>query len=122
LKEIQPPEKIQETMNSVVIAANQKIAAQDFATAVETKADGEKRGSIKQAEGQKQSKILIAEGEAQAIKIVNEAANAYFVGNAQLLRRLETVEKALSSNAKIVLPEGQSLVNVIGNLAGINTK
>jgi regulator of protease activity HflC (stomatin/prohibitin superfamily) len=122
LKEIQPPEKVQETMNSVVIAANQKIAAQDFATAVETKADGEKRGAIKQAEGQKQSKILIAEGEAQAIKIVNEAANAYFIGNAQLLRRLETVEKALSSNAKIVLPEGQSLVNVIGNLAGINTK
>jgi regulator of protease activity HflC (stomatin/prohibitin superfamily) len=122
LKEIQPPEKVQETMNSVVIAANQKIAAQDFATAVETKADGEKRGAIKQAEGQKQSKILIAEGEAQAIKIVNEAANAYFIGNAQLLRRLETVEKALSSNTKIVLPEGQSLVNVIGNLAGINTK
>ena len=122
LKEIQPPEKVQETMNSVVIAANQKIAAQDFATAVETKADGEKRGAIKQAEGQKQSKILIAEGEAQAIKIVNEAANAYFIGNAQLLRRLETVEKALSSNTKIVLPEGQSLVNVIGNLAGINNK
>ena len=122
LKEIQPPEKVQETMNSVVIAANQKIAAQDFATAVETKADGDKRGSIKQAEGQKQSKILIAEGEAQAIKIVNEAANAYFIGNAQLLRRLETVEKALSSNTKIVLPEGQSLVNVIGNLAGIDNK
>jgi regulator of protease activity HflC (stomatin/prohibitin superfamily) len=119
LKEIQPPEKVQETMNSVVIAANQKIAAQDFATAVETKADGEKRGSIKQAEGQKQSRILVAEGDAQAIKIVNEAANAYFIGNAQLLRRLETVEKALSSNTKIVLPEGQSLVNVIGNLAGI---
>jgi regulator of protease activity HflC (stomatin/prohibitin superfamily) len=122
LKEIQPPEKVQETMNSVVIAANQKIAAQDFATAVETKADGDKRGSIKQAEGQKQSRILIAEGEAQAIKIVNEAANAYFVGNAQLLRRLETVEKALTSNTKIVLPEGQSLVNVIGNLAGIDNK
>jgi regulator of protease activity HflC (stomatin/prohibitin superfamily) len=122
LKEIQPPEKVQETMNSVVIAANQKIAAQDFATAVETKADGEKRGSIKQAEGQKQSRILIAEGEAQAIKIVNEAANAYFIGNAQLLRRLETVEKALINNTKIVLPEGQSLVNVIGNLAGIDNK
>ena len=122
LKEIQPPEKVQETMNSVVIATNQKIAAQDFATAVETKADGERRASIKQAEGQKQSKILVAEGEAQAIKIVNEAANQYFVGNAQLLRRLEAVEKSLSTNAKIVLPEGQSLVNVIGNLAGIDDK
>lgn len=94
----------------------------DFATAAETKADGERRATIKQAEGAKQAKILVAEGEAQAIKIVNEAANQYFVGNAQLLRRLETVENSLSHNTKIVLPEGQSLVNVIGNLAGIEEK
>ena len=30
-------------MNSVVVANNQKVAAQDFATATETKADGERR-------------------------------------------------------------------------------
>jgi len=41
------------------------------------------------------------------------------VGNAQLLRRLETVEKALSHNAKIVVPTGSDLVNVIGELAGL---
>jgi regulator of protease activity HflC (stomatin/prohibitin superfamily) len=109
-------------MNSVVVANNQKIAAQDFATATETKADGERRAAIKMAEGQRQANILRAEGEAQAIKLVNEAANQYFVGNAQLLRRLETVEKALSTNAKIVLPTGQSLVNVIGDLAGVTPK
>jgi len=119
LKEIEPPQAVQEVMNSVVVASNQKIAAQDFATAVETKADGERRASIKMAEGQKQAQILRAEGEAQAIKLVNEAADKYFVGNAQMLRRLETVERALSSNAKIVLPSGESLVNVIGDLAGV---
>jgi regulator of protease activity HflC (stomatin/prohibitin superfamily) len=109
-------------MNSVVVANNQKIAAQDFATAVETKADGERRAAIKVAEGARQANILRAEGEAQAIKLVNEAANQYFIGNAQLLRKLEAVEKSLSSNAKIVLPSGQSLVNVIGDLAGLPTK
>jgi regulator of protease activity HflC (stomatin/prohibitin superfamily) len=119
LKEIEPPAAVQEVMNSVVVANNQKIAAQDFATATETKADGERRAAIKMAEGQKQAQILRAEGEALAIKLVNEAANQYFVGNAQLLRRLEAVEKSLASNAKIVLPTGQSLVNVIGDLAGI---
>lgn len=119
LKEIQPPQAVQEVMNSVVVANNQKIAAQDFATAVETKADGERRASIKLAEGQKQAAILRAEGDALAIKLVNEAANQYFIGNAQLLRRLETVEKSLVSNAKIVLPAGESLVNVIGDLAGV---
>jgi regulator of protease activity HflC (stomatin/prohibitin superfamily) len=121
LKEIQPPEKVQETMNSVVIAANQKIAAQDFATATETKADGERRATIKQAEGERQAAILVAEGKAQAIKIVNEAANQYFIGNAQLLRKLEAIEKSLANNTKILLPEGQSLINVIGNIAGIDS-
>ncbi len=122
LKEIEPPAAVQEVMNSVVVANNQKIAAQDFATATETKADGERRAAIKMAEGQKQAQILRAEGEALAIKLVNEAANQYFVGNAQMLRRLETVERSLSANAKIVLPTGESLVNVIGDLAGVTTK
>ena len=118
LKEINPPADVQKTMNSVVIAENEKIAAKDFATATETKADGERRAAIKRADGEKAAKIYVAEGEAQAIKLVNEAANQYFTGNAQLLRKLQAVEVSLKNGAKIVLPEGQSLVNVIGNLAG----
>jgi regulator of protease activity HflC (stomatin/prohibitin superfamily) len=119
LKEIDPPKDVQETMNKVVKAENEKIAAIDFATATETMADGARRAEIKKAEGIRQAKILQAEGEAQAIKLVNEAANQYFVGNAQLLRRLETVEKSLAMNAKIVVPSNTELINVIGELAGI---
>ena len=119
LKEIDPPEDVQETMNKVVKAENEKVAAIDFATATETMADGARRAEIKKAEGIRQAKILEAEGEAQAIKLVNEAADKYFVGNAQLLRRLMAVETALSSNAKIVVPSNTELVNVIGELAGI---
>jgi regulator of protease activity HflC (stomatin/prohibitin superfamily) len=121
LKEINPPTGVQEAMNNVVVANNQKIAAVDFATATETKADGEKRAKIKYAEGDRQTLILKAEGQAQAIKLVNEAANKYFVGNAQLLRRLEAVEKSLTDNSKVVLPTGQSLINVISDLAGVAT-
>jgi len=91
LKEIDPPKDVQETMNKVVKAENEKIAAIDFASARETVADGEKRAKIKEAEGYKQSKILHAEGEAEAIRLVNEAADKYFVGNAQLLRKLEAM-------------------------------
>ena len=36
-----------------------------------------------------------------------------------MLRKLETVEKALWQNAKIVVPADGELVNVIGDLAGI---
>jgi len=119
LKEIDPPKDVQETMNKVVKAENEKIAAIDFATATETAADGQKRAEIKKAEGIRQAHILAAEGEAQAIKLVNEAANQYFVGNAQLLRKLQTLEVSLKDNAKIVVPLGSELVNVIGELAGV---
>ncbi len=131
LKEINPPADVQETMNKVVKASNEKIAAIDFATARETQADGERRAAIKvaegqrqaailQAEGQKQAKVLVADGEAQAIKLVNEAADLYFKGNAQMLRKLQAVETSLTSNSKIVVPTDSSLVNVIGGLAGID--
>jgi regulator of protease activity HflC (stomatin/prohibitin superfamily) len=119
LKEIDPPKDVQETMNKVVKAENEKIAAIDSATAAETVADGIKRAKIKEAEGYKQSKILHAEGEAEAIKLVNEAADKYFVGNAQLLRKLQALEASLGSNAKIVIPTGSELVNIIGEMAGI---
>ena len=118
LKEIDPPKDVQETMNKVVKAENEKIAAIDFATATETAADGQKRAEIKKAEGIKQARILEAEGEALAIKLVNEAAEEYFVGNAQVLRKLEAVEKSLQNNAKIVVPANTELVNVIGEMAG----
>jgi regulator of protease activity HflC (stomatin/prohibitin superfamily) len=129
LKEIVPPQSVQDVMNKVVIANNEKTAALDFATATETRADGEKRAQIKKAEGEKQFKILLAEGEkeakitiangeAKAIELVNTAAETYFKGNAQLLRQLQAVEASLQNNSKIVLPTGQSLVNVVGDLAG----
>jgi regulator of protease activity HflC (stomatin/prohibitin superfamily) len=82
-------------------------------------ADGARRAEIKRAEGIKQAKILEAEGEAQAIQLVNEAADKYFVGNAQLLKRLITLENALSANTKFVLPNNGELVNIIGDMAGI---
>lgn len=119
LKEIDPPQDVQETMNKVVKAENEKIAAVDYATAVETQADGQRRAEIMKAEGVKRAKVLAAEGEAQAIQLVNEAAEKFFVGNAQTLRRLETVEKAFWQNAKIVVPADGQLVNIIGDLAGV---
>jgi regulator of protease activity HflC (stomatin/prohibitin superfamily) len=119
LKEIDPPKDVQETMNKVVKAENEKIAAVDFATATETAADGQKRAEIKKAEGIKQARILQAEGEAGAIRLVNEAADKYFVGNAQVLRKLEALEHALQNNAKIVVPSNTELINVIGEMAGI---
>ncbi len=119
LKEIDPPKDVQETMNKVVKAENEKVAAVDFATARETVADGERRAEIKKADGIRQAKILEAQGEAEAIRLVNEAAEKYFVGNAQVLRRLQALETALQNNTKIIVPSDKDIVNVIGEMAGI---
>jgi regulator of protease activity HflC (stomatin/prohibitin superfamily) len=118
LQRIEPPPDVQEAMNQVVKAENEKIAALDLATAIETQADGERRAEIKKAEGIAAAIRLKAEADGDAIKIVNEAAEKYFVGNAQLLKKLETVSESLRDNAKIIVPSGSDLVNVISDLAG----
>ncbi len=116
LKEIEPPDDVQETMNMVIKAENDKQSAIDFANARETKADGERRASIKEAEGVRQALILEAEGRAQAIErvaqarateiqLVNESAEKYFVGNAKDLKKLEVTQASLEENSKIVLTD-----------------
>ncbi len=118
LQRIEPPPDVQDAMNQVVKAENEKIAALDLATAIETQADGERRAEIKKAEGIAAAIRLKAEADGDAIKIVNEAAEKYFVGNAQLLKKLETVSESLRDNAKIIVPSNSDLVNVISDLAG----
>ncbi|MEJ2448538.1 MAG: SPFH/Band 7/PHB domain protein [Anaerolineales bacterium] len=118
LQRIEPPPDVQEAMNRVVKAENEKIAALDQATAIETRADGERRAEIKKAEGIAAAIRLKADADGDAIKTVNESAEKYFVGNAQLLKKLETVSEALKNNSKIVVPADSSLVNVIGDLSG----
>ena len=56
-------------------------------------------------------------GQAEAIRLVNEAAERYFVGNAQTLKQLEAMENSLRENAKIVLTEhGISPTLLLGSL------
>lgn len=113
LKEITPPEDVQDTMNRVIKAENEKDAAKDFATAKETEADGIKRALIKEAEGKRQFAILEAEGKAKAFELVNKS----FVGNAQKLKKLEVTQASLENNSKIILTEkGINPQLIIGKL------
>jgi len=105
LKEIDPPQDVQETMNKVVKAENEKIAAVDYATAKETEADGIRRAEIKKAEGRAKAVTIEAEAKSIAIQKVNTAAHKFFVGNAQKLKKYEVTQSALKDNSKIVLTE-----------------
>jgi regulator of protease activity HflC (stomatin/prohibitin superfamily) len=130
LKEIMPPQDVQETMNKVVKAQNEKIAAVDFATATETQADGARRAKVKEAEGYAQgvvlkanaeaeAKIAIARAEAEAIKLVSESADKHFVGNAQVWKKLLVTETTLKDNVKYYIPQGTSLVQVVSETAEV---
>jgi len=130
LKEIDPPKDVQERMNNIIKAEKEKVAAVDFAQAAETKADGDKRASIQTAKGRAESIRLEAkadadavkmkaEADAKAIELVNSAAQKYFKGEAQLLKKLEVTEGALAEGTKYIVPAGSDLVNVISEAAGI---
>lgn len=119
LQKVEAPSDVQEAMNKVVKAEREKLAAKDYANAKVIEAEGVKRAEIETAEGFKQARIKEAEGKAKAIKLENESAHKYFKGNAQLLKKLETTEKSLMNNAKIVVPSNTELVNVIGDLGGV---
>ena len=130
LKEIMPPQDVQETMNKVVKAQNEKIAAIDFATATETQADGARRAKIKEAEGYSQGVVLkanaeaearvtIARAEAESIRLVSESSDKYFVGNAQVWKKLLVTEATLKDNVKYFIPQGTSLVQVVTESADL---
>lgn len=117
LQKIEPPQDVQDAMNEVVKAENDKIAATDFATAVETKADGERRAAIKEAEGIAKGKTLVADANAYKIKVENEAANLHFIGNAKELKKLEVTQNSLQNNAKVILTDkGITPQLIIGDL------
>ena len=124
MKEITPPPDVQETMNKVLKAENEKVAARDFATAKETEADGIRRSDIKIAEGKKQAAILEAEGkseaiikvaqaEAEKIQKINTAIQKYFKNEAQIYKKLETVENSLKDGTKYVIDPNSNITNVI---------
>lgn len=130
IQKIEPPMDVQESMNKVVKAEQEKIAAKDIATALETQADGERRAAIQKAEGVKQANILEAQGESEAIKMVaeanakkieliNKSIREHFRESAVDYKKLETVEIALKSGTKYVIDSKSNITNVISDVAGV---
>ena len=125
---IDPPEDIKIAMHKQKTAEQERramrlLATGEFEAAEQQKlatiqrAEGEREAAIRKAEGEREASIKIAEGRAEAIRLVNEAAEKYFQGNAQVLRQLEMTETALRDNAKVVVTqEGISPTLLLGEL------
>ena len=114
---IDPPEDIKRAMHKQKTAEQERRAMRLLATGEYEAAEQRKLATIQRAEGDREAAIKVAEGKAEAIRLVNEAAQRYFQGSAQLLRQLETTENSLRDNAKIVITEhGVSPTLLMGSL------
>lgn len=145
LKEIIPPDDVQDKMNLIIKAENEKDAEKDLKQRRITEAEGIKQSEILKAEGEKKRVILeaeakkesqekVAEGEAKAITLVADAnANKYKVEGESLqanfkdtaidFKTLETIEKAYADNSKIIVADSkQPLTLLVDDTSGKKLK
>ena len=113
IKLIDPPADIKQAMHKEKTAEQERRSMKLLAIGRYEAAEQEKLATIQIAEGKREAKIHVAEGKARAIKLVNEAASRYFVGNAIDLKRLEVTQASLEKNSKVVLTEKGITPNII---------
>ena len=129
VKEIEPPRDIADAMSKQMKAEREKrgiileaeayrekqiLEAEGDKQNAILKAEGNRQREILEAEGDRQAAILRAEGEAKAVEEVSNAADKFFVGNAQLLKQLQVTQAALENNTKLVMSDQSRLINVLG--------
>lgn len=114
---IDPPEDIKTAMHKQKSAEQERRAMRLIATGEFEASEQQKLAIIQRAEGEREAAIMVAEGKAEAIRLVNEAGEKYFVGNAQILKQIEMVENSLRENSKIIITEeGISPTLLLGSL------
>lgn len=114
---IDPPEDIKKAMHKQKTSEQERRSMRLLATGDFEAAEQQKLAIIQRAQGEREAAIQVAQGRAEAIRLVNEAAEKYFIGNAQALKRMEMTENSLRENAKIVITEhGISPTLLLGSL------
>ena len=114
---IDPPEDIKKAMHKQKTSEQERRSMRLLATGEFEAAEQQKLAIIQRAQGEREAAIQVAQGRAEAIRLVNESAEKYFIGNAQALKRMEMTENSLRENAKIVITEhGISPTLLLGSL------
>jgi regulator of protease activity HflC (stomatin/prohibitin superfamily) len=118
VQKIEPPRDITDAMSRQMKAEREKRAAVLEAEGIKQsqilQAEGTKQAVILKAEGDAQARITRANAEAEAVKLVSNAAEAYFKERAEMMRRLEVLNNTLAQNTKYIVPSNAELINVLG--------
>jgi regulator of protease activity HflC (stomatin/prohibitin superfamily) len=114
---IDPPDDIKAAMHKQKTAEQERRSMRLLATGEFEASEQRKLATIQLAEGEREAAIKVAEGRAEAIRLVNESAEKYFVGNAQALKQMEMTETALRDNSKVVITQdGISPTLLLGSI------
>ena len=114
---IDPPEDIKRAMHKQKTAEQERRSMRLLAIGEFEASEQQKLAVIQRAEGEREAAIQIAQGKAEAIRLVNAAAQQYFHGNAQVLKKMEMTENSLRDNTKVVITqEGITPTLLLGDL------
>jgi len=114
VQRIDPPTDIQTAMHKQKTAEQERRQLRLLATGRKEAAKQDREAEILRAEGEAKAIELVAHAEAEAVKVVSEAANQYFMENAQLNKKLDVVRDTFSQQTKIIVPSSADVLSVIG--------
>jgi regulator of protease activity HflC (stomatin/prohibitin superfamily) len=114
VQRIDPPADIQTAMHKQKTAEQERRQLRLLATGRKEAAMQDREGTILRAQGDAKAIELVASAQAEAVKVVSQAANQYFLENAQLNKRLDVIRDTFAQQTKIVVPSSADILTVLG--------
>jgi len=114
VQRIDPPSDIQTAMHKQKTAEQERRQIRLLATGRKEGAMQDREATILRAQGDAKAIELVAGAQAEAVKVVSQAANQYFLENAQLNKRLDVIRDTFAQQTKIVVPATADILTVLG--------
>jgi regulator of protease activity HflC (stomatin/prohibitin superfamily) len=114
VQRIDPPSDIQTAMHKQKTAEQERRQQRLLATGRKEAAMQDREGTILKAQGEAKAIELVASAQAEAVKLVSQAANQYFLENAQLNKKLDVIRDTFAQQTKIIVPSSADILTVLG--------
>jgi len=114
VQRIDPPADIQTAMHKQKTAEQERRQIRLLATGHKEASMQEREGAILKAQGEAKAIELVATAQAEAVKVVSQAANQYFLENAQLNKKLDVIRDTFAQQTKIIVPSTSDILAVLG--------